>query len=130
MVPCSVEHFVERLNRAVNAGSTEATFIRAHSYYHGADGYVQNFKLALNDFLEAASSGHSDACVSAGAMLYNGIGVLKDQSIAFKLYQQAGELGSDEGWMNVVDCWRYGLGVPKSEDTARYIEQTMLKKKY
>lgn len=32
-------------------------------------------------------------------------------------------------WMCVVDCWRNGLGVPKSEETAKHIEETMLKKR-
>jgi TPR repeat protein len=62
-------------------------------------------------------------------MLHSGVGVLTDQRRAFELYQLAGELGSEEGWANVIDCWRQGLGVPKSEDTARHIEETMLSKK-
>jgi TPR repeat protein len=80
----------------------------------------------LEDFLQAADQGHADSAVSAGAMYHSGMGVPTDQTKAFELYQLAGELGSQEGWKNVIDCWRNGLGVPKSEDTARYIEETML----
>lgn len=129
MESCSLEEFVERLNRAVEAGNVDAKFVRGNSYYHGTEGYPHDFKNALDDFLQAADEGHAESAVSAGAMLHNGVGVLKDQRRSFELYQLAGELGSEEGWMNVVDCWQQGLGVPKSEDTARYIKETMLKKK-
>eukprot|EP00536_Pseudo-nitzschia_multiseries_P012151 jgi/Psemu1/308816/fgenesh1_kg.448_\ len=125
--PCTLEQFVHRLNLAVEAGSVDARFVRANSFYHGTEGYPQDFKKALDDFLVAADEGHADSAVSAGAMLHNGVGVLKDQRRAFELYQLGGELGSKEGWINVVDCWRQGLGVPKSIETARYIKKTMLK---
>ena len=118
---------MQRLDSAVEAGSIDARFVRANSFYHGTEGYPQNFKKALNDFLQAADEGHADAAVSAGAMLHNGVGVLKDQRKAFELYQLGGELGSKAGWMNVVDCWQQGLGVQKSEETARYIKETILK---
>ncbi len=126
--PCSLEEFMMRLDRSIEAGNSDARFTRGHSFYHGTEGYPQDFKRALDDFLQAADDGHADSAVSAGAMLHHGVGVLKDQRRAFELYQLAGELGSEEGWVNVVDCWRQGLGVPKSEETARHIEETMLKR--
>lgn len=128
--PCTLDEFMMRLDRAIEAGNTDARFTRGHSYYHGSEGYPQDFKRALDDFLQAADEGHADSAVSAGAMLHHGVGVLADQRRAFELYQLAGELGSEEGWVNVIDCWRQGLGVPKSEDTARHIEETMLKKRW
>jgi TPR repeat protein len=124
--PCSLKEFVVKLDRAVDAGNVDARFARGHSFYHGTEGYPKNYKKALEDFLQAADQGHADSAVSAGAMYHNGIGAPTDQTKAFELYQLAGELGSQEGWENVVDCWRQGLGVPKSEDTAKYIEDTML----
>lgn len=127
--PCSLEEFVDKLDRAVQAGDVDARFVRGNSYYSGTTGYSQDFKKALHDFLQAADEGHAESAVSAGAMLHNGVGVLKDQRRAFELYQLAGELGSEEGWMNVVDCWQHGLGVPKSNETARYIKEIILKKK-
>jgi len=127
--PCSLNEFVTRLDRAVAAGNVEAKFVRANSFYWGTEGYPQDFKRALDDFLQAADEGHADAAVSAGAMFHNGVGVLKDHRKAFELYQLGGELGSKEGWINVVDCWQQGLGVPRSKETARYIKETMLKEK-
>jgi TPR repeat protein len=127
--PCTQEEFAKLLDRAVEAGNVDAQFTRGHSYYHGTEGYAQNHKRALADFLQAADQGHADAAVSAGAMLHTGIGVPKDQRRAFEMYQAAGELGSKEGWQNVVACYTAGEGVPKSLETARYIAETMLEEK-
>ncbi len=79
-------------------------------------------------------NGHVDAMVSAGAMLHSGVRsedgtsyiVERDQQRAFDLYQQAGELGSLEGWRNVVHCYATGQGVPRCLETAKHIAQTML----
>lgn len=125
--PCTEDEFAKLLDRAVDGGSVEAMFTRGHSYYHGTEGYTQNYQRALHDFLQAADEGHADAAVSAGAMLHTGIGASRDQERAFALYQLAGELGSIDGWKNVVACYTTGEGVPQSLETARYIADTMLK---
>lgn len=125
--PCTLDEFVQLLDRAVKAGNVDAHFTRGHSFFHGSEGYQQDFKLALEDFVSAANSGHADAAVSAGAMLHGGIGIPKDQRRAFEFYQMAGELGSKEGWQNVVACYTTGEGVAQSLETAKYIAETMLK---
>ena len=127
--PCSELEFMEHLNRAVEGGSLDAMFTRGHSYYHGTEGYPQNYERAFYDFSRAAEEGHADSAVSAGAMLHRGIGVPRNQEKAFELYQMAGELGSIEGWKNVVACYTTGEGVPKSLETAKYIDDTMLQGK-
>ena len=91
------------------------------------DKHPQDYKLALGDFLEASNGGHVDATVSAGAMLHQGAVVPQDQRKAFELYQLAGELGSMEGWRNIVACYVAGEGVPQSLEMARYITETILK---
>ena len=127
---CSPDEFANRLNRAVEAGDADALFLRGHSYYRGDAGYKFNIQRALNDFLAAADLGHADAAVSAGAILHQPhAGVQQDQHKAFQLYQLAGELGSEDGWRNVVACYLAGEGVPKSVETAKYIVETMLKEK-
>merc|ERR1711957_645891 len=103
-------------------------FLQGHCHYAGTDGYDQDFPAALENFLAAADSEHVDAMVSAGAMLHQGMAgddgrtaiIKRDQQRAFDLYQQAGELGSVEGWRNVVSCYASGQGVPKCSETAKY----------
>jgi TPR repeat protein len=124
---CTPKEFRGRLDAAANAGDPDALFLRGHSFYHGDDGYKQDYESALQNFLAAAEAGNSDAAVSAGAMLHQGIGVRKDQRRAFELYQAAGELGNVEGWRNVVACYALGEGVPQSEEMAKYITKTVLK---
>jgi len=136
------KEFRNLLAKAVKTGNPDSLFLQGHCQYSGSDGYEQNFTAALQNFLEAAENGHVDAMVSAGAMLHNGIAIEegdgtktkknvivigRDQQRAFELYQQAGELGSLEGWRNVVSCYATGQGVPKCLETATYIANTMLK---
>jgi TPR repeat protein len=67
--------------------------------------------------------------VSAGALCFRGGDdgqVARNPRRAFELYQHAGELGSVEGWRNVVACYATGQGVPQSFETAKYVARTML----
>ncbi|GAX09377.1 hypothetical protein FisN_6Lh249 [Fistulifera solaris] len=127
--PCNPQEFAKRLDAAVDAGDAEALFLRGHSFYCGdTPPYPVDYTRALQDFLTAAELGHADAAISAGAILHQPHpGVEQDQRRAFLLYQQAGELGSKEGWRNVVACYVNGEGVPQSHETAKYIAETMLK---
>ena len=125
--PCGPTEFMRRLDIAAKAGDPDALFLRGHCFYHGDEGYSQNLKEALQDFLAAADAGHSDAAVSAGAMLHQGVGVKRDQRRAFELYQMAGELGNVEGWRNVVACYALGEGVPRSHEMAEFIAKTVLR---
>lgn len=125
---CSAHEFSQRLDAAANVGDPEALFLRGHGYLNGNDGRSLDYHKALSDFIQAAEGEHSDAAVSAGAMLHQGIGgVTQDQRAAFELYQKAAELGSLEGWRNVVACYALGEGVPQCQQTAEYIRKTMLK---
>lgn len=133
----NAETFCQLLSKAAATGNPDSLFLQGHCHYSGTDGYDQNFPEALKNFLAASESEHVDAMVSAGAMLHQGIAsddgrtaiIECDQQRAFDLYQQAGELGSVEGWRNVVSCYALGQGVPKCLETATYIADTMLKEK-
>jgi len=130
IAPCDDNKFKDLLDKAADAGDTDALFLRAHCLLNGEDGYNRDPAMALGGFLEAAEGGHADAAVSAGAMLHRGgFGgtVQRDRRRAFELYQEAAELGSIEGWRNLVSCYALGEGVPRCEETAKYIARTMLK---
>jgi hypothetical protein len=128
------EEFLQLLTSAADTGHPESLFLQGHCFYNGSDGYNKDVQSALENFLAAADNGHVDAMVSAGAILHQGavdvdgvVIIQRDQRHAFELYQQAGELGSVEGWRNVVACYASGEGVPQCMDTAKYIAKTMLK---
>lgn len=128
IAPCAPADFTTRLDDAATAGDADALFLRGHCFYQGDNGYPADYRKALDDFLLASDAGNADAAVSAGAMLHKGCpGVARNQKHAFELYQHAGELGSVEGWRNVVACYLTGEGVPRSKETAKYIAETMLK---
>jgi len=132
----NIQTFHQILNKAASTGNPDSLFLQGHCYYTGSDGHNKNIPLALENFLAASESQHVDAMVSAGAILHQGVIsddgrrnviIQRDQQRAFELYQQAGELGSIEGWRNVVSCYATGQGVPKCIDTAKYIAKTMLR---
>ena len=95
---------------AAEAGDAEAQFLRGHSHYFGQHGYPQDRSLSLSDFIQAAESGHADAAVSAGATLFATHNP-QNKSKAFELYQNAGELGSLEGWRNIVARYTTGASL-------------------
>lgn len=130
--PCSEEAFVQRLDSAIeHDGSGDALFLRGSCLFNGDTGYERDAEAALLDFLKAADLGNAEAAVSAGAILHKGMPpkIPKDQQRAFALYQHAGELGSEDGWRNVVACYATGEGVPQCEKTAKHIANTMFKEK-
>jgi TPR repeat protein len=132
--PSSQDDFLRRLDAAVQHDETgDAHFLRGSCYFSGSSGHSRDVKLALHDFLKAASLGHADSAVNAGAILFKGdtaFHIPSDQRRAFQLYERAGELGSIEGWRNVVACYATGEGVKQSLDMAKYIAKTMLQDYY
>mmetsp|Transcript_16211 Transcript_16211/g.24315 ORF Transcript_16211/g.24315 Transcript_16211/m.24315 type:complete len:531 (+) Transcript_16211:73-1665(+) len=127
----SLGSFREYLDESAEGGDNDGLYLRAHCQFHGEDGYAVDYVAAFDGFVQAGVSGNAAGFVSAGAMLHQGVGsdIEKDQRRAFDLYQQAGELGSTDGWRNVVSCYVSGEGVPKCEQTAKYITKTMLSPK-
>ena len=53
--------------------------------------------------------------------------ITQNQQKSFELYQKAAEMGSKEGWRNLVACYALGEGVPQCSATAKYIAKTMLR---
>ena len=129
IIPCTDEIFKQNLDRACSIGDVDGLFLRGHCHYHGEDGHDQNYSRSLDDFLRSGDAGNPDGYVSAAAMLHRGgFGtVAKNQRRAFDLYQKAAEMGSEDGWKNVIACYALGEGVPKCERTAKHIARTMLK---
>ena len=129
------DEFCGLLTKAAEAANPDSLFLQGYCFYHGEDGYEVDMKAALDNFLAAAENfEHVEAMVSAGAILHQGVIspqgsviIERDQRRAFELYQQAGELGSTEGWRNVVACYAMGEGVKKDIDMAKHIAKTMLK---
>jgi TPR repeat protein len=129
VAPCEPAEFVQRLDAAADSFHAEALFLRGHCFYNGDHGYPEDVRKATDDFLLAADRGSADAAVSAGAILHKGhLPIIpRNQERAFALYQHAGELGSIEGWRNVVACYAAGEGVAQNTHVAKYIAETMLK---
>jgi TPR repeat protein len=129
IVPCSEQEFQRRLTLAIEHDDNgEAHYLRGCCYYSGESSYTKDIVLSFNDFLKASELGHAEACINAGVIVFQGVPgrIDADPHHAFQLYQRGGELGSMEGWRNVVACYASGHGVQQSLEKAQYIAKTML----
>jgi TPR repeat protein len=127
--PCPRNEFHRRLTKAIQYDeSGEAHFFRGCCYQSGESFHPKDIISSLKDFLKASELGHAGACVNAGNILLNGVPGFIDAKRyrSFQLYQQAGELGSIEGWMRVVGCYATGYGVDKCLDRALYLAEINL----
>jgi len=127
-----LENFRIYLDLACDLNDSDALYLRSYCIYHKEDGYDIQYSLkdALLGFIDAGKAGNSNGYISAGAMLHRGHGsdIPQNQRKAFEYYQEAAEMGSQDGWKNVVACYALGQGVPKCDQTAKYIIETMLDK--
>ncbi|KAG7401657.1 hypothetical protein PHYBOEH_011611 [Phytophthora boehmeriae] len=119
--------FLEYLDKAMEGGDAEAFFCMADIYYHGSDGFEQDYEQALRFYMMAAEQGSADAYCCLGALYYNGVGVKQDYKKAFLYYQEAADRDSMEAWKNLAEMYTVGRGVPRNEATANAIMK-MLKK--
>ena len=135
---CSDGEYRDRLNKACDAGSPDALFTRGHAQLKGEDGYTQDPKLSLDDFLKARTQNHLDSIISAGAIYHHGIKdsngdayIPSNKQKAFELYQLAVDIDYDcfHAWRNIVDCYRNGDGVVRNLSMAEYIEKNILFRK-
>ncbi|GMF30042.1 unnamed protein product [Phytophthora lilii] len=121
------DKFLEHLDKAMEAGEADAFFCMADIYFHGSDGFEQDYEQAHGFYMAAAEQGHADAFCCLGALYYNGIGVEQDYEKAFLYYQEAADRDSMEAWKNLAEMYTVGRGVPRNEATAKAIIK-MLKK--
>ncbi|KAG7382046.1 hypothetical protein PHYPSEUDO_005355 [Phytophthora pseudosyringae] len=119
--------FLEHLDKAMEVGDADAFFCMADIYFHGSDGFDQDYEQAHGFYMVAAEQGHADAFCCLGALYYNGIGVEQDFNKAFLYYQEAADRDSMEAWKNLAEMYTVGRGVPRNEATANAIVK-MLKK--
>ncbi|KAF4034566.1 Sel1 repeat [Phytophthora infestans] len=125
--PAAFAKFLEHLDKAMEAGDADAFFCMADMYFHGSDGFDQDYEQAHGFYMVAAEQGHADAFCCLGALYYNGIGVKQDFKKAFLYYQEAADRDSMEAWKNLAEMYMVGRGVPRNEATATAIIK-MLKK--
>ncbi len=74
---------------------------------------------------------NKEACVSLGAIYFNGLAGLSNRDLnkAFYFYNIAAELGSKEAWYNLYHMYSKGQGVSKSEEMAAHINKTIFEDK-
>ncbi|KAF9346415.1 hypothetical protein BGX26_002100 [Mortierella sp. AD094] len=85
---------------------------RGLSHYNGSYGVPQDFSLAAEYLLKAASQGHVDAQHKLGLMYEFGKGVSQDYAKAAEWYQRAADQGNPDSQSCLGFLYESGLGVP------------------
>jgi len=80
----------------------------------GQCGVGQSFEVAAGIYQEAADLGHSEAQCQLGGLFERGLGVEKNDALAFRYYQLASDGGLLRAKFLVADCFLNGKGVAQS----------------
>ncbi|MDR2892494.1 MAG: sel1 repeat family protein [Deltaproteobacteria bacterium] len=89
------------------------------AYFNG-EGQEQDYRKALELFLQAADMEHPDAIYALGMMYDQGMGTEQDFTQAAHFYLQAAELGYPIAQNNIGKMYRSGEGVPQDAEKAFY----------
>ncbi|KAF9171612.1 hypothetical protein BGX21_007149 [Mortierella sp. AD011] len=103
---------IEQNTRGVEERIVNINYGRGLVHYDGSYGAQQDFRLAAEYFLKAASQGHADAQHKLGLMYDRGQGVSQDYSKAAEWYQRAADQGHHDSQNNLGFLYESGLGVP------------------
>ena len=91
--PPSNDEAVKRLNKLVEKNDPRAIYNLGCYYYHGANGFPQDYKKALKLYHRAAELGHAGAHCNIGSIFYNGEGFEIDKNKANHYYEVAAMRG-------------------------------------
>ena len=93
-VNMSDEKYNERLQKRVELGDAEATFILGNNYRDGENGFPQDYVKAFELYVRAGELGSAKAYDSIGYAYYNGSGVEIDKKKANHYYKLAAMRGN------------------------------------
>lgn len=99
--------------QSVEKGYGPSLYLVADMYYHGKEGFPQDFKLAFDNYNRAAQIGHNEALYCLGTMYFHGKGTKQDLKAAFECYQQSATLGNRGSMIAMADMLTKGLGCEK-----------------
>ncbi|ADU92483.1 tetratricopeptide repeat protein [Taylorella equigenitalis] len=102
-------------------GDSNAASTLGYNYLFGTDGFPKNTSLAKEWLEKAVKMNNLDAAVTLGWMYSKGIGVEKDTSKAFELYNLGADGGQREGLFNLGNYFMNGIYVQKDYEMARDI---------
>jgi len=94
--PRSDEESDKMVKRRIEAGDATAIHIQGCFYYHGKNGFTQDYAKALEFYNRAAELGYADAYCSIGCAYLNGRGVEADKEKAKHYWKLAAIRGNVE----------------------------------
>lgn len=79
--------------------------------YTGSGSAEEDLKEAAALFQQAANSDNALSLNNMAVMLLNGVGVAKNETMAFEYFNRSAGLGNAWGINSLAACYIYGLGV-------------------
>ena len=109
----SLDRAFELLNRAVEAGSNDATYALATWYLHGQH-VAPNLTKGTRLLKIAAKNLVPDALYDLAVSYETGKGVRRNEPRALELYTGAALRGDKQSIYEVGRCYYHGIGTPKN----------------
>lgn len=124
--------FLENLNLAVQMREPRACLSLGEIFYHGTDGFKQDYMRAFDLFWTAAEQGNPDAIYNIGVMYYTGKGVAQDLHKGFLFYQEAAALSHVDALRSLAMMYTNGEGgVERNEKVSKmYLQMAQTLDKY
>ncbi len=96
---------------------------RIGDVYYDGEGVIQDYKVAVKYYTEAADFGNSHAIYMLGKCYLNGDGVDQNDQKAVEYFTHASQIGNSEAIVSLGQCYLYGYGVSQDEYKARDLFQ-------
>lgn len=110
----------EQKKEQAKKNTLERLYNEANNYYYATNGVSQDYKKALELYLQAAEQGHAEAQTQVGYMYSMGMGTNEDKSRAISWYRKAANQGNIYSQYNLGLFYENGLGVEKDLGSAAY----------
>ena len=106
------------LTQVAQMGGAVAQVQLGDAYFHGREGFEQDYAQAVRWYRTAAGQGNAAGQWRLGTMYVYGRGVPKDYATAVRWFRAAAEQGNDQGQWLLGIMYVYGWGVPKDYASA------------
>ena len=106
------------ISHIAKEGDTDVQYWIGRAYHSGAEGYEQNYQLAVEWYTKAAKRGHVKAQFALGTMYQQGWGVKQSDNKAFDWYIKAAEKGDPLAMFVVGSFYSQGRGIMLSTSRA------------
>lgn len=117
----SIETWVAAINGDPNSRNYIGLLLSRLPHITGDTTISADYRTAINWFELAASAGSLSAKCNLGIIHLRGLGVIKDDKIAFRLFKESSESLHQTPVSYLADCYENGIGTDCDISMAEYL---------